>query len=148
MFDDQVLLRVEERIKASNMMQWLGLSVEPSDQGLIYHMGFCEEHIGNPVIRAIHGGVISCFLENAALLEALAQAPQGTEVNIISTHISYLASAKAKNIEARIATAKFGRRMGFFEASAFQDHQKKPIARAAIGIRLKRPEEQSLSPQT
>ncbi|GEM_PF-690554 len=146
MFDEQTLCRLEERIKTSNMMQWLRLSVEAGDQGAIYHMGFCEEHIGNPVIRAIHGGVISCFLESAALLEALAQAPQGTEINIISTHISYLASAKAKDIRAHIATAKFGRRMGFFEASAFQDHQQAPIARAAIGIRLKRPEEQRLTP--
>jgi uncharacterized protein (TIGR00369 family) len=145
MFDDQILLRVEERIKASNMMQWLGLSTQPHDRGLIYHLGFCEEHVGNPVIRAIHGGVISSFLESAALLEALAQAPEGTEVNIISIHTSYLASAKPENMRALIATAKFGRRMGFFEASAYQDHQKSPIAQAAIGIRLKRPEEQSLT---
>ncbi len=137
----ETITTLESRIAAASMMQWLGMRVSEKDGTRLYHTRFCEEHIGNPVLRALHGGVISAFLENAALLETFARAPQGTKAHVVSVHISYLAPAKAEDLNASLVAAKFGRRMGFFEATAYQDHSGKAIARAAIGVRLIRPEE-------
>ena len=70
--------RITERIATSPMHQWLGMSVAEAEGALTYKLTFAEDHIGNPIIRALHGGVISSFLESCAWLDLYGRVEDGT----------------------------------------------------------------------
>ena len=137
---DSSLDRVTAEIAASGMAQWLNISVARDGDDLTYRLGFAEDHIGNPVIRALHGGVISSFLESCARLELLARLPDGTAVRTTSVHTSYLRSSRAEDMLADIQVHRIGRRFAFLEATGWQGEAGNVVARAAIGIRVLRDE--------
>lgn len=132
--------RMEERTGDTQISRWLNFSfdTDPSGETLLYHLGFEEAHIGNPVLRALHGGVISCFLEYACLAEVYGRLSPGDRVEIISTHTNYFRSAIAADMTARVEIRRTGRRVAFAEATGWQDSPDKPVARSAVSLRLLR----------
>ena len=114
----------------SAMGRWLDLSHEDG----LFHLTFHERHIGNPMIRALHGGVISSFLETCATLTVTAatHAP----VRTISTHINFLRGAVDRDMLARVHVARRGRRIAFVEATGWQTDEAEPVAMAAIALRI------------
>lgn len=140
--DEHALARIEAEIAGSGMSRWLHLSAARDGDGITYRLGFTEEHIGNPVLRALHGGVVSAFLESCARLELMARLPDTARLRVTSVHTSYLRSSKAQDMFARIDVQRAGRRFGFLEATGWQDGADNPVARAAIGIRIVRADTQ------
>ena len=63
----------------SNLGDWLGFDTIIENDQRIYALAFGEEHIGNPLIRALHGGVLGTFMEYAALRELSHQSGNMTE---------------------------------------------------------------------
>ena len=114
----------------SAMARWLDLSVEND----LFRLTFHERHIGNPLIRALHGGVISAFLETCATLTVTA----GPELSVrtISTHINFLRGAVDRDMLARVSVARQGRRIAFVEATGWQTDEAEPVARAAVALRV------------
>ena len=112
------------------MGRWLDLSVEDD----LFRLTFHERHIGNPMIRALHGGVISAFLETCATLAVTAGTD--TAVRTISTHINFLRGAVDRDMMARVQIARRGRRIAFVEATGWQTDEAEPVARAAIALRI------------
>ena len=47
--------------------RFMGISVELTGEGLQTRMQFDDRLIGNPVLRALHGGTIGALLEHAAI---------------------------------------------------------------------------------
>lgn len=140
-----VITRLESRIAASEMAGWLNLSVTLEDDTLIYHLGFDEAHIGNPVIRAIHGGVVSTFLETASWYETYARLPEDVDINVTSVHTNFLRSTTPTNVHGSVSIHRLGRRFGFLAATCWQENRDNPVATAETGIRIKRPEEVSVT---
>ncbi|MCI5047873.1 MAG: PaaI family thioesterase [Aquisalinus sp.] len=138
-----ILDKLDRRIAASEMAGWLNLSVIREDNQLIYTLGFDEAHIGNPVIRAIHGGVVSTFLETASWYEAYARLPEDVNINVTSVHTNFLRSTTPTDVYASVSIHRLGRRFGFLEATCWQEDRDKPVATAETGIRIKRPDEKS-----
>ena len=51
---------------------FLGLGISREDDGtLCYQLSFREEHIGNPLLRTFHGGILASFGEIVASLHAV-----------------------------------------------------------------------------
>lgn len=130
------LAGVEAWAREAPMGAWLGFSATKDASGLLYRLAFDEHHIGNAVIRALHGGVISSFLQTCAEREVCARMPEGLAAHAISVHCTYLRSAKGADMVGRAEIVRTGRRMAFVEVTGWQESEDKPTARAAVAIRL------------
>lgn len=122
--------------EASAMGQWFGTQVRLEDGEQLYRLTFDEPHIGNPVIRALHGGVISAFLEYAATLEVLSRAPESVRARSISVHTSYLRGARDQDMDVAVQVQRVGRRIAFVEARGWQGERDNAVASAQIALRM------------
>lgn len=118
------------------MAQWLGLSVEKTGDSALYRLSFDEKHIGNPAIRALHGGVIAAFLEVCAQIELAAGLAPDATLKTVNVDIDYLASSKAQDMLARASVLRLGRRIAFVEATGWQEDETRPVAKARCRIRI------------
>ncbi|GJL94538.1 MAG: thioesterase [Hyphococcus sp.] len=126
----------ENYIVASPISDWFGFSVETTDTGAVYGLAFDESHIGNPLIRALHGGVIGAFLEFAAQCELTERLDNGAAIKTVNVDIDYLASSKAADMKASATITRLGRRIAFVEATGWQDDPDRPVAKARLRIRI------------
>ena len=136
---DDSITRIAARVEASQMFSWLGIVATPADDHLLYRLSFTEDHIGNPVLRALHGGVISSFLEACAQLDIIARVEKDVQVQPVSIHTSYFTSSRPQDMLAKVTIRRLGRRLAFLECDGWQRDQATPVARAAIGLRIIRP---------
>lgn len=130
------LAEIVRRLSAAPMARWLNYSAEMDASGLLHKLGFCEQHIGNPAIRAIHGGVIASFLELACQVELCAKLGEAVSLRAISNSIDYMASSKAQDMLARVSVARTGRRIAFLEATGWQNDSGRPVATARVCLRI------------
>jgi acyl-coenzyme A thioesterase PaaI-like protein len=124
------------RLSEAPMARWLNYSVESDERGLLHKLGFSEQHIGNPAIRALHGGVIASFLELACQVELCAKLGEALSLRAISNSIDYMASSKAQDMKARVSIARAGRRIAFLEATGWQNDETRPVATARVCLRI------------
>lgn len=110
--------------------------VSPDGQeGDVYRMPFKPELIGNPVLPALHGGVVGGFAETAALLHLMftnSQAP-GRDVPSprgVDFAIDYLRSAKPIDTFARCTTIRQGSRVALVHVTVWQDDPSRPVVSA------------------
>ncbi len=135
------LERINARIAHSSMAEWMSLTASIDQNELIFHLGFREAHIGNPVIRAIHGGVVSTFMETAAYLYTFSSLDEDVNIKTTSIHTSFLRSTSAIDMHCRVNAQRIGRRFGFLTVNCWQTESNKPVASAEVGIRILRPGE-------
>ena len=123
-------------ITQAPISRWLNLEIDEGEDGVCYRLGFGEQHIGNPSIRAIHGGVIAAFLEVAAQADLTRLLGGGVKLHTISSSIDYLASSRAEDMAARVKILRSGRRIAFVEATGWQGDPDRPVASARFCIRI------------
>lgn len=118
----------------SPIASWLGFSITDDGDGRLYRLAFKETHIGNPAIRALHGGVIAAFLELAmqAELAAAGSAPAET----VNVAIDYLSSSRAEEMTARVKILRIGRRLAFLEAEGRQAEGTRLVALARACLKI------------
>ncbi len=121
-----------DALLASPIAQWLGASVD--DDG-IFHLSFHEHHIGNPAIRAIHGGVVEAFLEFAAQCVLATASGADTVPQTVNADVDYLRSSRAEDMYGRARIIRLGRRVAFVEAQAWQQDEETPVAVARFRLR-------------
>lgn len=119
----------------SPIAAWLGFSVETDKAGPLYQLIFQEHHIGNPAIRAIHGGVVAAFLENAAQCALMEKTSAPAPIETVNMDVDYLLSTRAENMFARARILRLGRRVAFAEAYCWQSDETKPTAVARLRLR-------------
>lgn len=119
---------------AAPIAEWLGFSWSGDGDGRVYKLAFNETHIGNPAIRALHGGVIAAFLELAMQTELRlnGQTPEAT----VNVTIDYIASSRAEDMTARIRIVRAGRRLAFLEAEGRQADGARLVAIARTCLKL------------
>ncbi len=114
--------------------EFLGITVEHRDTGLVTKMSFTEKLIGNPAIPALHGGTIGALLESAAIFQLFYQAETVTVPKTITITIDYLRSGRPADIFARAVVTKHGKRVANVRAEAWQDDPSLPIATANVHL--------------
>lgn len=122
---------------ASPIAKWLAFSADIEGDDLVYRLAFAERHLGNPTIRAIHGGVIAAFLEFSAQCEVAAALQSANGLRIHNMDIDYIATSRAQDMSARARITKLGRRVAFVEVSGWQESEGRPVARARFRIRVR-----------
>ncbi|MEE2691953.1 MAG: PaaI family thioesterase [Pseudomonadota bacterium] len=123
-------------LAASPMGQWLGFTAVLDGDGAVYRLSFSEEHIGNPMIRALHGGVIAAFLETAMRADLTARLETTAAVSVVNMAIDYLASSRAEDMQGRVRLLRLGRRVAFLEATGWQQAENAPVAVGRACLRI------------
>jgi uncharacterized protein (TIGR00369 family) len=118
----------------SPIAAWLGFSVTESEGGRLYRLAFNETHIGNPAIRALHGGVIAAFLELAMQTELKATGAAPAET--VNVAIDYMSSSRAEDMTATARIIRVGRRLAFLEAEGRQAGGTRLVALARACLKL------------
>jgi acyl-coenzyme A thioesterase PaaI-like protein len=81
---------------------------------------FADKHIGNPVTRALQGGIFLGFMECAGSVYLLDIYPELKQCVSASFFMEYLKAPKPKETYARISASKIGRRVVNIDIEAFQ----------------------------
>lgn len=118
------------------MARWLGLAVDLEDGALRYRLQFDERHIGNPLIRAIHGGVVAAFLQLSAEIDLAARLGLCEPLRSATFSIDFMAPTRAEDMAASVTPSRIARRVAFIEAVCWQGDPSRPAAAARAAIRL------------
>jgi uncharacterized protein (TIGR00369 family) len=89
---------------------------------------YAPKLVGNPVLPALHGGVIGAFLETAAIVGVYREIGLSAAPKPIGLTVNYLRSGRPLDTYARVSIVKQGRRVVAFEAQAYQTDPAEPIA--------------------
>jgi uncharacterized protein (TIGR00369 family) len=108
--------------------RFLGVDVERSGGVLQCILPFREEIVGNPLLPAVHGGVIGAFLELTAILRLIDESGTTKVPKPINFAIDYLRSAGPTTTRARADIFKLGRRIAVVHVVAWQDDPARPVA--------------------
>lgn len=109
---------------------FLGMRMENFDDRFVSVLPGDKKFIGNPVLPALHGGVIGAFLESAAMIHLLATQEVTRVPKIINITVEYLRSAKPVETYAEAIITKPGRRVANLRVEAWQSDKNKPVAAA------------------
>jgi len=118
----------EALVDAIPYCRHLGVRVHIENGQLTLHLPFAGHLIGNPMLPALHGGVIGSLLEMAALAQVIFELRTAKLPKPVDIAIDYLHSGRARDSFARARIAKQGRRVVNVQAEMWQDERTKPIA--------------------
>lgn len=121
----------------SPLEDWL--AVEPCEDPLVYRLCFEERHLGNPLIRSIHGGVVGTLIEytaEAGVLSELRRSGRQSSVHVTATAIDYLRVTKDAPLYAKCEIVRVARRIAFVDVWCWQDEEELPVTRGSCTLRI------------
>ncbi|MGC4060494.1 MAG: PaaI family thioesterase [Aquabacterium sp.] len=116
----------------SPYVDFLNIHQQPQvDAGPVFRMPYKPELIGNPVLPALHGGVLAGFGETAMILHLVATNPGISGVpRGVDFAIAYMRSAKPVDTFVQGTTVRQGNRVALVQVSVWQDDPQRPVANA------------------
>jgi uncharacterized protein (TIGR00369 family) len=132
--------RLDAVMRSIPYIRFLGMKAELAGDEMTAILPFSQHLVGNPVIPALHGGVVGAFLEMTALAQLLVSETQARQPKTIDVTIEYLRPARALTTFARAHLRKVGRRIANVQVEAWQDQRDSPVAALHGHFLLRRPE--------
>lgn len=116
----------------------LGIRVESGDSNgsLCFHLPFRPEIIGNPMLPALHGGVVGALLETAGTIQVIVSERQPRLPKLIDFSVDYLRSARAQDCWAVCNVVRMGARVAAISVRCWQGDEARPIATARAHLLL------------
>lgn len=119
----------------SPYVDFLALQHFPSGDpqvGDLFKMPFHPNLIGNPMLPALHGGVVAGFAESAAVLHLAFRngITTGPSPRGVDFAIDYLRSARPVDTWARCHTVRQGSRVALVQVNVWQEDPSRPIVTA------------------
>jgi uncharacterized protein (TIGR00369 family) len=108
--------------------QFLGVRAELRGDELTLVLPYAEHLVGNPLLPALHGGVIGALMELTALTQLAIASKSDAFPKTIDVGFDYLRSGKPLDTYARARVVKIGRRIANVQAEAWQGERGQPIA--------------------
>lgn len=115
----------------------IGIECSRDGDDLLFRLPARAENIGNPLLPAIHGGVIAGFMELSAALYLLIFSESATIPKIIDFSIDYLRAGLYRDTYARCQLWRQGRRVTNVAITAWQADAHEPIATARAHFKIK-----------
>ena len=109
-------------------MSFLGARAQLVGNTVRLQLPFTQRLLGNPVLPAIHGGVVGACLESAALLQVIHLRAGPPVPKTIDFTVDYLRAARAADVYADAEVMRLGRRIVNVRMRAFQTSEAEPIA--------------------
>jgi len=108
--------------------QFLGVRAELKGDELTLALPFKQDLIGNPILPALHGGVIGALMELTALTQLAIASKSEKFPKTIDINVEYLRSGRALDTYARARVVKIGKRIANVQAEAWQGQRDSAIA--------------------
>jgi len=110
--------------------QHIGVEFDGEVESALFKLPRKSSNIGNPVLPAIHGGVLGGFMEISSNLHLLATQPMERFPKIIDFSIDYLRAGMDRDTYAFCEVTRQGGRVANVEVHAWQESRDAPIALA------------------
>lgn len=110
-------------------VEHLGLEFNIENGIITTSLPYKFDLVGNPMLPAIHGGVIGATMELTAVAQLMLSANLQELPKTVDITIDYLRSGKPQIFYAKAHIFKLGRRVANIEATAWQESEDKPIAK-------------------
>lgn len=117
----------------------LGMQCPRQGEDMIFRLPANQDNIGNPILPALHGGVIAGFMEHAAMLHLLMFMGIPHLPKIIDFSIDYLRAGHYRDTYAQCQVWRQGRRVANVAITAWQTNQTEPIATARAHFKVDEP---------
>lgn len=114
----------------------IGIECSRPDDELIFRLPANKDNIGNPLLPAIHGGVIAGFMELAAAMHLLISTGSGSVPKIIDISVDYLRAGHFRDTYAKCQVWRQGRRVANVAITAWQSTAAEPIATARAHFKI------------
>jgi len=108
----------------------IGIEFVKKDEKLVFKLNRKAGNIGNPILPAIHGGVIGGFMELSSAMHLLVSQSTLKFPKIIDFSLDYLRAGSDQDTYASCEVTRQGGRVANVEVHAWQESQNKPIALA------------------
>ncbi|QFU22356.1 PaaI family thioesterase [Shewanella eurypsychrophilus] len=109
---------------------FIGMSVERFGDELVFRLPAKDDNIGNPILPAIHGGVIAGFMEMSAIVQLMVFMNTSKVPKVVDFSIDYLRAGYHKDTFAECKITRQGRRVANVSINCWQTSRKKLIATA------------------
>ncbi len=115
---------------------FLGLRLKRTDAGPLCVLPADGKLVGNPLLPALHGGVVGALLESAAIMQLMWAHETVHVPKTIDLSIDYLRAAKPVETYAQGIVTKHGRRVANVRVEAWQDDRNRLVAAAHVHFLL------------
>ncbi len=120
--------RIAAAVRDLPYARFLGVEVTFNGDEMTAILNFGDHLIGNPILPAIHGGVLGAFMEIAAIAQLSALQPDRRQPRTIDLSVEYVRSGRPLTTYARATVKKVGRRIANVHVEAWQEQREAPIA--------------------
>lgn len=110
--------------------QFIGMKFQRLGQDILFHLPANPNNIGNPILPAIHGGVIGGFMELSASLQLVMTMDSFALPKMIDFSLDYLRAGRLKDTYAECQVWRQGTRVANVAITAWQSKRESPIATA------------------
>lgn len=110
--------------------RFIGLECDRYGDDLIFRLPKKEENLGNPILPAIHGGVIGGFMELSALIYLMMSQEALRMPRIVDFSLDYLRAGLDRETFAECQLTRQGNRVANVMITAWQKSRSQPIATA------------------
>ena len=107
---------------------FLGVRAELKGDELTLVLPFSDHLVGNPLLPALHGGVVGALMELTALTQLAIASRSQAFPKTIDIGVDFLRSGRPVDTYARARVIKIGRRIANVQAEAWQSERGQPIA--------------------
>jgi len=108
----------------------LGMGCDTFGDEVVFRLPRNEDNLGNPILPAIHGGVIGGFLEMAAMISLMMSQETPRLPRIVDFSLDYLRAGLDRDTFCECHLTRQGNRVANVIVNAWQQSRRKPIATA------------------
>lgn len=114
----------------------IGIECTRLGDELLFRLPASKDNIGNPILPALHGGVIAGFMELAAALHLMVFTGGPGVPKIIDFSLDYLRAGQFRDTFATCQVCRQGRRVANVAITAWQSTPAEPIATARAHFKI------------
>ncbi|NMX77999.1 MULTISPECIES: PaaI family thioesterase [Pseudomonas] len=114
----------------------IGIECTRLGDELLFRLPASKDNIGNPILPALHGGVIAGFMELAAGMHLLVFTGAPGLPKIIDFSLDYLRAGQFRDTYAKCQVWRQGRRVANVAITAWQSTPAEPIATARAHFKI------------
>ncbi|MBI3726468.1 thioesterase family protein [bacterium] len=117
----------------------LGLKLTDARRGVVRaELAFREDLIGDPIKRALHGGVLSAFADAVGGCAVFTVLEPGSRCSTIDLRIDYLRPGKPETVHAEGTVLRLGGRVAVASVAVHQADREAPVAVAMAVYAVRR----------
>ena len=110
--------------------RFIGVNAYNMGNEFIYHLPKNDENLGNPMLPALHGGVIGGFMETVGVLHVMMSADTLIVPKVVDFSLDYLSAGRHCDTYAKCKFVRKGRKIANISVFAWQTQEDAPIATA------------------